>query len=882
MFWRRWSLFTRKRSSKLSDEIRQHIDFEIQSGIDAGLSAEEARFAALRKFGNVLHAEEDSRAVWGWLWAERLWQDIRYAYRGFLRQPGFTAVALLSLLLGIGASTALFSVVYGVVIAPYPYATPNEIWAPAVVPNGEQAKGWRGYTRREFRDMAKMSAFSSVMATSWERVTLSTELDKETVLAILVSGNAFDFLGVKPLLGRTIQLTDVTPEGQPAPVAVLSFQAWQRLFNASPNAIGQKITLNDIPRTVVGVMPPRFGWYTQKDMWLPMGMDWKDETPVAPILRLRPGVTPKEAEHRLQQLNVQFAAQTPAAYPRRAFYTKLLNYMDITVASGEMTSSLWILLAAVGCLLLIACVNVANLQLARTTTRAREIAVRLSVGAARKRLVRQLLTENTVLSCFGGACGLLFAFGATRVISALLPNNSIPGEARIEINQPVLLFSLAVSVLTGIVFGLVPALRCSRPNLVDTLKDGARGSGASLSGRTFRRALVIAEVTLAVVLLATASLSIRSFAQLLAIQPGFQVDRALLMELALPPQQYKTLDARNNFARLVLAQLSSLPGVQSVALGNGGIPFGGPESAYTISGQPPERDKRIAVAVVSSDYLHVLGISLKRGRMLTEREVDTGAPFVLVNETAARLWPGADPVGKTLKLDLFAQGSSGQRLVAPNAPAQFTVVGVFGDTRNAGLREGTQPAALAPFTLLAPPTRLLAIRTAGEPLSVLNSVRNRIRELDSSLPVGEHITFKELLGYETVAPRFVMALFACFAGLGLLLAAAGIFSVISYDVSQRIHEIGIRVALGASRVDIVLQVLSSAYRVTALGIASGLAGSWLVVRIIRSRLFASAPFDLASVLAIAALLSAVALLAAFLPAQRAGRLDPIAAMRHEA
>lgn len=543
-----------------------------------------------------------------------MWQDVRYAIRGFWQNPGFTTVALLSLLLGIGASTSFFSVVYGVLIAPYPYAKPDEIWAPAVTSTGQAVRSWHSYSRRELREIQIMPAFEQVMATLPERVLLKSASGPESLIAVLVTGNAFDFIGVKPLLGRTLEPSDVLPNGQPEPVVVLSYRAWQRLFGGSPHAIGQKLVLNDVPRTVVGVMPSRFGWWTQDGVWLPMTMDWTDETPVNAIMRLRAGVTPQAAEQQLQAVNLQLAAEKPQNFPRQGFRTTLLNYMDITVASGEMTSSLRMLLLAVGFLLLIACVNVANLQLARTTSRAREIAVRLSVGAGRKRLVRQLLTENIVLSLLGGTLGLLFAFGATRVITVLLPDASIPGEARIEVNGPVLLFSLIVSLATGFLFGLTPALRCSRPNLIETLKDGGRGASGSISGRTFRSGLVVAEVALAVILLAAASLAIRSFAQLLAINPGFRVDHTLMTPIPLPPQRYKTIEQRNGFARNLLDSLAAVPGIESAALGNGGMPFGGIPSPYTLEGQLPERDHQIAVALVSSDYLRTFGIALKQGR----------------------------------------------------------------------------------------------------------------------------------------------------------------------------------------------------------------------------------------------------------------------------
>ncbi len=873
----------KRRSQRLDAEMQEHIQFEIDENIRAGMPANEARYAALRKFGSVTLAKEESRDQWGWLWLDRLWQDLRYAVRGFGRSPGFTAVALLSLLLGIGASTALFSVVYGVLIAPYPYANPDQIWAPAVIGLKESPQGWHQYPRRELVEIQKLPAFSDVMATDVEQALLSGGSYPESFRGILVTGGAFNFIGVPPLLGRTIQPFDIQPGGEPEPVVVLNYSFWQQRFSGEGDAIGKKLIVNGVPRTIIGVMPPRFGWWTSDSFWLPMPMNLADERPVNVIMRLRAGVTPAAAEQQLQALNMQFAASHPQNFPKAGFKTVLWNYMDITAASGEMTSSLRLLFAAVGFLLLIACVNVANLQLARTTTRAREIAVRLSIGAARHRLVRQLLTESVLLSLVGGALGVLFAFGAIRVIVLLMPQDYIPNEARITINGFVLLFSLGVSVLTGILFGLAPALQCSRPNLVDTLKDGGRGSGSSVRGQTMRSGLVVAEVALSVILLAGASLSIRNFAHLTSIDPGFQPQRMLRVQVPLPPKLYTSLEQRNAFAANLLEGVRNLPGVESVAIGNGGMPFGGPPSSYSIEGQPPAEDKRVIVSLISSDYLRTLGTPLKRGRALTHVEILHGEHVALINETAARLWPaGVDPIGKRMNVDLLKTGLGPDIFLPQGSTPEFMVVGVIADTRNAGLPHTTEPGVFLPYTLVAPPGRTLAVRTYGEPGSMLNAVRQLVRNLDKEVPLGRSMTLEEVYGFETIQPRFNMALFSCFAALGLALAAFGVYSVISYDVTQRMHEIGVRLALGAKRFDVVALVLRIVARVVALGLVIGLCGSALLERLVRFQVFAATPFDWTSAAGVIGVLCIITLLAALLPARRAARFDPVAALRHEA
>jgi putative ABC transport system permease protein len=873
MFWRR------KKESDLDRELRSHLEQEAE---ESGLPGLEARYAAQRALGNTTLIKERTRDMWGFMLIEQFWQDLKYAVRGLSRSPGFAAVALLSLALGIGATTALFSVVYGVLIAPYPYAKPNEIWAPAVFAPNHPVQGWHQYSRRELVEIQKLPIFSDVMASTYQQMLLGGERSPESFFGVLVSGGGFNFLGVKPAIGRTIQPFDVGPDGQPAPVVVLSYSLWQRLFDGRESALGQKLVLNDVPHTVVGVMPPRFGWFTNEAFWLPMSMDLKDEGSLNVIMRLAPGVTPQIVEQQLQALHQHMAQAAPQNFPKGEFRTQLRNYMDITVASGEMTSSLRLLLAAVGFLLLIACVNVANLQLARTTTRVREIALRLSVGANRQRLVRQLLTESVLLSMLGGGIGVLFAIGITKSIAALMPSFYVPNEARITVNSWVLLFSFGISVITGILFGLVPALECSRPNLVDSLKEGGRGAGASIRGQKTRRVLVVTEVALSVMLLAAATLTIRNFTGLLKTDPGFHPERTLMVNVQLSPKQYSTLEQRNIFAKTLMERVKNLPGVRAATIGNGGMPFGGPRSPFSIEGLAPMPAQRMTIGLISEDYAKTLGIPLRRGRQLTDQEVARGDHFALINETAAKLWPaGQDPIGKHLKLDLLANSGAKAVLVPAGSTGDLTVAGILGDTRNAGLRDATMPAVFVPYTLVAPPNRVLAIRTAGEPMAMLNTLRVVVQQIDREVPLGRPITLEEILGFETVQPRFNMALFTAFAALGLALAAAGIYSVISYDVTQRIHEIGVRLALGASQGDVLGMVLRMAGAVVSIGLAIGIAGSIALIRLARFDVFGGTSFDPLSVLAVIVTLLIVALIASWLPAYRAAKLDPLTALRQE-
>jgi putative ABC transport system permease protein len=384
-------------------------------------------------------------------------------------------------------------------------------------------------------------------------------------------------------------------------------------------------------------------------------------------------------------------------------------------------------------------------------------------------------------------------------------------------------------------------------------------------------------------LLAGASLAIRSFTNLVRMDPGFQPQRTLMMQVSLPPKRYATLEQRNIFSRNLLESVSNLPGVQAAAIGNGGMPFGGQPSPYSIEGQARAEDRRIVLGLISNQYPQTLGIPLKRGRELTAQEVASGNRLALINETAAKLWPaGEDPIGKRISVDLLAQSGSSSVLMPAESKSDVTIVGILGDTKNAGLRDATLPAVFVPYTFVAPPGRMLAVRTVGEPMVILNAVRRKVRELDKDLPLGRSITLKEILGFETVQPRFNMALFSCFAGLGLALAAVGIYSVISYDVTRRTHEIGVRMALGARRGDVLAIVLKAVGKVALLGICLGLCGSAVLERIIRFQVFASTAFDAISFMAVVMVLSVVALLASWWPARRAGNLDPVAALRHEA
>jgi predicted permease len=784
-------------------------------------------------------------------------------------------VALMSLMVGIGATCAIFSVIYGVLIAPYPYARPGEIWAPRI--EARDGRGGRGYRLNELRRLAAVPAFADVMATSWETVLMTGEFGPEVVNGVLLSGNAFNFLGVPPIAGRTIQPSDIRPDGTSEPVVVLSYKLWFRLFDGSPTAIGRTLTLNGQPRTIIGVMPPRFGWYGNDGLWLPLAPARTDITGIAPIMRLASGVSKQVAEQQLDTLNRQLAREQPATFPSQGFSTSLMNYLDITVASGEMQTSLRLLMGAVAFLLLIACTNVANLQLARGSARAREIAVRISIGAGRPRLVRQLLTESVLLSIAGGVLGVAFAFAGIRVIVNLMPDFYVPNEARVTINLPVLWFSLAVSVLTGIVFGLAPALQSSTADVTDALK-ASRSTSPGAQGHRTRDLLVVVEVALSVVLLIGSALTMRTFVALEAADYGIKADRVVAVGIPLAAAKYTSLDQRNRFADDLLERVAALPGVEATTFG---LPFTGPGSSINFAGTPLDPTARVTVNLTGAEYLRVFGIPLRAGRIFDASEVRRGDRVAVINESAAKLWPsGENPIGASVRLGILERPPS-RTIVDPSRAPYVTIVGIIADTKNNGLRDDTAPAVVMPYTVLASIQRTLAVRSAGDPNLQLNPIRAIVREMDPDQPLGHPFTVTEIFAQDVVQPRFTMALFSAFAMLALVLAAAGIYSVLSFHVTRRTHELGVRRALGAPRSHVIGLLLRMGGRLVLAGVAVGIPASLMATRLLRSQLYGVQATDPLAYAAVAVLMGLVALVACYIPARRAARVDPMVALRQD-
>lgn len=869
---------------EMSEEMRHHLELQVAENIVAGMNPDEARYKAQRQFGGIEQIKEQERDVRSWIWLEQLFQDLRYAGRALNKSRGFTAVAVVTLALGIAVSTAMFSVIYGVLLSPYPYAKPSNIWTFGM----NDAKSQQGIrsTVGDYLEIAKLPCVEAAMTTTRENgLTLSDDTSIQLVDCTRLSGSAFPFLGVPPAVGRVFTRADFKADGGNEPVVVLSFRFWQRLFSGKADAIGQTIILSNQPYVIIGVMPQRFGWYAN-DLWLPLPTT--DRTRDSnPIIRLKPDISKEVAEQQLLALFQRVARESPDRFPKDGFTVRLGNFYEETALRGGMRSSLQLLFGAVGFLLLIACTNVANLQLARGAGRSREMAVRLAVGASRGRLIRQLLTESVVLSVVAGMVGLFLAFGLTQLMVTLIPENNVPREARIAINGWVLAYSIGVSLLTGILFGLVPALRSTKADLNEALKDGGHAHGlGGPSGTRMRATLVVIEVALSVVLLVGASLAIRGFVELQRFDRGFNPEHTVFLQIPLVAKRYPTTVQRNEFARALLERVRSLPGVNGATIGS--LPNRDAYTRASIPGQAAAIEDMM-LNYVSAEYFKTWAIRVLAGRTFTAQEIAHGDHLVVINSSTAKQWPaGKNPLGSTMVLDALATGGTTEIKEA-------TVIGIVGDTRYPNLRMTPPLAAFVPYTLRGLPTadarkdvamsrqneRYLVVRSDDEPQALFPALRHAVWSIDKSQPVIGPMDAGYAFRGIFFQPRFNMTLFSGLAGIALALAAAGIYSVLSYSVAQRTKEFGVRMALGASRGDILRLVLGSGGRLLLIGLVIGLAASVALSQILSSQVFNVPLLDPLALIAAALLLSTAALVACFIPSRRATKVDPMVALRCE-
>ncbi len=826
-------------------------------------------------------------------WLRDLIRDLRYASRQLRQAPAFAATAALTLALGIGVSTAVFSVVYGTWIDAFPYRDFRGILFPrAWAHNGQFAQSqWGVFLQRELLPMAAVPGVAETAAYTLDsgNVTLMGPYGPESVHIFRVPGNTFHFLGVPPLLGRAIQPSDIRSTGEADPVVVLSFNLWRRMFDGDSSIVGRTIDLSGEPHRIVGVMPHRFGWGaatwpTNDGMWLPLGTIDANAR-LRAWVRLRDGVTEEVAAEQFQALFLQLAPVRPGSFPEQSFYTNFQRFergVGGTAASvRQMRSSLTFLLYAVGFLLLIACTNVANLQLARGSARSREVAIRLAVGASRWRIVRQLLTENVVLALAAGVLGVALATGLTQLIIALIPRGYVPAESEIVTNLPVLLFAVGLATLSGILFGMFPAIHTSKPDLSETLKDTGVSIGG-LRGLRTRNLLVVVEIALAVLLVVGASLAVRGYLTLERQDPGLDPERLIQTSVsfmsrtnirAATPQEARaqrsaplTID-QVRFLHDLPDRLRRLPAIEGVALQQSA---GG--RRYEIPGEVTPAEGGVSIQAVTGGYAAALGMPLVRGRDLPETDVARAESPALINEAASRLWTGGrDPIGARIRLNPARP---------TDAPLEATVVGIL---RDAPGEDKAEPTIFLPYeTLLSVSTPILFVRTRHDgPLSSVNAIRAEAFALNADAVLQDPQDLDVVFAAGRLQPRFNMALFGALAAIALALAAAGVYAVLSYQVARQRREIGIRLALGASSGRIIATILALGGKLVGVGLIVGLAASVALGRFVTSQVFTVPELDIMAVVVAVTVLAGVAALACYLPARRATRVDPLKVLRSD-
>jgi putative ABC transport system permease protein len=807
-------------------------------------------------------------------------KDVRYALRRLRKTPGFSAIVLLTLALGIGANTAIFSVVNTVLLRPFPYRDPERLvivdhFYPSL--NNLEA----GASAPGFRDLReKTSLFEGVFVmTGWGPALTGAGSEPQRLQATRASGLMFRTLGVAPIVGRGFTPDEDEPGKNK--VVVLSYGFWQRQFGGDRSIVGKPIILNGEQHDVIGVMPPSFRDFQGQptDLWVPLALtpeqfgggrtnEW-----LTLVARLKPNVPIERARSDLATFASQLRAQYPDSYA--SDWTLKVTPLNEKV-SGPIRPALLVLLGAVAFVLLIACANVANLLLARAASRIKEVAIRSALGATRRDLLRQLLVESVLLAVVGGVLGLALAWLGMKGVIALKPAN-VPRITELRIDGLVALFTLGVSLATGLLFGLAPAVQTSRTNLQETLKEGGRGATADRSGHAMRRVLVVAEVALALTLLTGAGLLIKSLALLQGVNPGFDSRSLLTFRVAIPNAKYRSDTARVQYFERAIEAVRAVPGVTDAGISSV-LPFSDNWStgSFAVEGyQPPTGkpgpwgDQR----TVSPGFFTTLRVPLLKGRLFTERDGASGPPVVIVDEELVkRYWPNADPIGKRITFDNPQRDS---------VIDWITVVGVIGHTKHEALDAENRVQLYFPYRLGVGGMMYFAVRTTGDPSRALPAVRAAIRSIDRDVPIANIATMDENISNSMGQRRFAMLLLGVFAAMAMVLASIGIYGVMSYSVTQRAHEIGIRMALGAARRNVLSMVMGQGLVLVGVGVVIGVAGALALTRLIASQLFGVQPTDPSTFVLVALTLVGVAALATFVPALRATRVDPVVALRDE-
>lgn len=806
---------------------------------------------------------------------QTLLQDLRYGIRMLLKKPGFTAIAVLTLALGTGANTAIFSLVNAVLLKPLPFSEPERlvmVWEDMSAigfPSSDPAPG----TYSDWK--AQNQVFDDMAMLNWRSFNITGDGEPEKVSAYGVTANFFPLLGTQPALGRNFLPEEDKPGS--AKATIISYGLWQRRYGGDANIVNRDILLNGEKYTVVGVMPAGFQFLQRYiGLWVPSAFSQeelanRDSHYLTVVARMKHGVTVEQAHADIKTITDRIAQD----YPDQAESMSSVVIPMHEQLTGKVRKSLVMLVVAVGFVLLIACANIASLLLSRATARRKEIAVRTALGASRSQIIRQLLTESVLLAGLGGAVGLLFALWSFTLLRQLIPGG-LALIASLKIDLPVLGYAMAISLITGIIFGLAPALQASKIDLNEALKQSGGRTGSSAAGGRLRGAFVVAEVALALVLLVGAGLLIKTVFNLRDQYSVFQPDKLLTMRTALAEDKYDEHPKRVAFYDQVLERVTALPGVQSAGYTTSvPLQWKGGANGFTIEGRQPEPGvfTNAIHRQVSNDYFPAIGISLRRGRYFDERDNQTSMPVGIINETMARqYWPDEDPLGKRFRISV-------------NAAPWLTIVGVVADVRQMGMDVAVKAEMYVPYRQIKSHAwytpRDLVIRTAGDPESLIAAVRQEIRAVDPDQPVSNIATMETLLGEENGPRSLGMMLLAAFAGLALILASLGIYGVLSYFVAQQTSEIGVRLALGAQQRDILRLVLGKGMSWALIGVAIGSVAAFALTRLMASLLFGVSATDPLTFALVAGLLTAVALAACYIPARRAMKVDPMVALRYE-
>ncbi|HEY4816582.1 MAG TPA: ABC transporter permease [Candidatus Acidoferrum sp.] len=809
-----------------------------------------------------------------------LGQDIRFALRNLRKSPSFTIIAAVTLALGIGASTAIFSVIENILMEPFPYTDAARLVSVQIHDTERNEPGGRaGYSGPEFLDyVAQNHVFDRVIANDGVDVLYRAGEGTERFDGNLITPGTFEFMGMPAYLGRVAQPADYEP-GAP-PVFVMRYKTWVTRFSADPKLINKTFVLNGTQRTLIGVMPPRFGWGAA-DMWIPAkpsraAAQAHNGFPQFWFLlgHLKPGVSIRQAESDLTVVAKNLSTVYPKDYPKK-FSVHIETLTDLVV--GRFRATLYITLAAVGLLLLIGCGNVANLLLARATTREKEFAIRAALGAGRWRIIRQLLVESFLLAVSGAVFGVFLAWGGLKSIVALMPERIIPAEAVIRLNVPVLLFTLAVAVLTAIVFGLAPALQVVRRDLNDPLRDSGKGtSGGSAHGR-LRNVVVVIEVAVSLTLLVAAGLLMRSFVALRDVHLGLQPDHIFVARLPLPEDRYKTSDQLAGFFRPLLHRLKAVPGVLEATETSTLPPYGGIPTDIEIPGKTHAEKWNALFQLCSEGYFPVLKIQFIDGRPFTEAEVEGKRKLAVVNQTFAHKYlANENPMGQRVHIAQLEQFPD--KLADP----WFEIVGVVADVKNNGLQDPVQPEVWVPYTMTASGARGVLVRTGPEPMTLMNPIRQEIWATDSNVALTFTGTLESFIAsFSYAGPRFGFLLMTVFGSIGLVLVTIGVYSVLAYTTTRRTHEIGIRMALGAEKRDVLRLVIRMGLGLVGGGIILGIVASLAVARVIATQLWGVSAYDPITLTTVSALLLITGIVACWVPARRASRVDPLIALRYE-